>query len=330
MLSQDEIDNLLSTVSTGALSIEDIREQQPAEKEYKSYDFRRPNKFSKDHLRRLHTIHDNFARIISGFASAYLNANIQIHVDTIDQLTFEEFTRSVPTPTVLTVFSVKPLKGLAVLETNAYFMFPVIDLLLGGKGTMPEELRELTDIELAVIKKMNTKMLDHLRLVWRDVYEINPQVTSLETNPRLQQVISPNEIVALITFTVNIEDTYQGMLNLCFPYNVLEPVLSNLTSTRTYGMEIGEEDAQVVKQRLQHWVEMAEVDLSVVLGETEITVGEFLQLQVGDIIPLERRYNQDLDLLVEEELKYKVQAGILGRFLAVQVTGLVEAVDDNG
>lgn len=324
ILSQDEIDRLLNAFSSGEVTVEEIREtQQPGRN--KVYDFRRPNKFSKDQLKRLQTLHDNFARILSSYLSGYLRATVTVHVSSVDQYTFDEFMRSVPTPTVLTVFSLKPLQGVAVLETNAEFLFPIVDLLLGGQGVLPDKVRELTEIELALTRKFSGKVLESLRLAWHDVYHVEPLVESIETNPRMQRIVSPGDVVAVITFQTNVNDAAAGPINLCLPHSLLEPVLENLTTFRQYGLaaDSGDEDRKL----LTGWLDGADVRLSAVVGETTISVRDFLQLQQGDVIPLNRRYKQDLDLFIEDELKYKAQAGITGQFLAVQITGLAEAGD---
>ncbi|MBE0467731.1 MAG: flagellar motor switch protein FliM, partial [Candidatus Desulforudis sp.] len=223
ILSQGEIDAILSAVATGRVKAEDLRETE-AQAAYKPYDFRRPNKFSKDQLRTLQTLHEGYARILSNFLSGYLSANIVVRVASVDQFTFDDFVRSVPVPTVLTIFSLKPLKGMAVMETNPQFLFPIIDLLFGGPGEIPKRVRELTDIELSVIRKLTGKLLESFQLAWQDVYNVEPQIESMETNPRLHQIISPNEIVAVITLTTVVGGSARGLINICLPHIVLDPM----------------------------------------------------------------------------------------------------------
>lgn len=322
ILSQGEIDALLAALAAGRVKAEDLRESEP-QTAYKPYDFRRPNKFSKEQLRTLQTLHEGYARILSNFLSGYLRATIVVRVASVDQFTFDDFVRSVPIPTVLTIFSLKPLKGMAVMETNPQFLFPIIDLLFGGPGEMPKKVRELTDIELSVTRKLNAKLLEHFRLAWGDIYKVEPEIESIETNPRLHQIISPNEIVAVITLTTVVGGTARGLINICLPHIVLDPMLVHLSSYYRFVHSALQPDG-TESRRLAYWVEQIPVDLNVVVGESEITVQDLLNLQVGDVVPLNRRVNQDLDLYVNEQLKFKVQAGMLGRYLAVQVTSLVE------
>lgn len=323
ILTQGEIDALLSAMASGEVKPEEMLEVEESVS-YKLYDFRRPSKFSKEQLRTLQLLHDSYARILSSFLSGYLRSNIIVRVASVDQFTFDEFVRSVPTPTILTVFSLAPLKGMAVMETNPTFIFPVLDLLFGGPGENPKKIRELTDIEVAVVRKLSAKLLDNFKLAWQDIYNIEPEIESVETNPRLHQIISPNEIVAVITLTPVIGGAARGLINVCLPHIVLDPMLSQLSSFyRFMHSGLAATDGAEAKH-LQHWVEQTPVDISILAGENEITVQDLLQLQVGDVVPLTRRVNQDLDLFIDERLKFKVQAGTLGRYLALQVTSLVE------
>ncbi|MBW2037789.1 MAG: flagellar motor switch protein FliM [Deltaproteobacteria bacterium] len=327
ILSQAEIDKLLAALSSGSVTVEDLRETEK-QVGFKPYDFRRPNKFSKEQLRTLQMLHESFSRILSNFLSGYLRANIIVRVASVDQFTYEDFLRSVPSPTLLTAFSLKPLKGMAVMETNPHFLFPVIDLLFGGPGEAPMQVREFTDIELSVARKVNDKILVNLKLAWSDVFEVEPEIESIETNPRLHQIIGPNEIVAVVTFTTVVEGTARGLINLCLPHVVLDPIISQLSAHYRYAdSNAHREDAE--SKKLNYWLGLSEVDLAAVIGGTEITVREFLQLQPGDVLVLDRRYDEDLDLYVDDRLKFKVQAGASGRYLAVQISSLAEEVGED-
>lgn len=321
ILSQAEIDSLLSALSSGRVKVEDLKETK-RETGYKSYDFRRPNKFTKDHLRTLQTIHDNFARRLSSFLSGYLRSAVVIRVASVDQLTFDDFIRSVPSPTLLTVFTLKPLKGAAIMETNPQFVFPLLDLLFGGSGEMPKKVRDLTDIELSVIRKLNVKILENLGETWADIFPVTPEIESLETNPRLHQVVSVNEIVAVLTFTTVIGGTTRGLLNLCLPHLVLMPVLTQLSSHYRYANTASPSGTEEAKH-LEYWLLRAPVELKAVAGNASITISDFLQLQVGDVLPLNRKIEQDFDLYINDHLKFKIQPGTVGYNMAVQVTSLV-------
>jgi flagellar motor switch protein FliM len=318
ILSQAEIDALLTDISTGKAEVVPDFKEEEKKLHYKFYDFRSPDKFSKDQLRTLSTLHDNFARLLSSFLSAYLRYTCNVRVASVEQFTFDDFIRSVPTPTILNVFSAKPCKGLAIMETNPQFLFPVIDLMFGGSGEMPPQVRDLTEIEMSVVRQLNTQILSYLKLAWTDAFDITPQLEAVEANPRLYQVISPAEIVAVVTLTTVLGPT-RGLINFCFPYLLLEPVLSNMSKfySISQSIEVSEE-----VNNIRHWLEKAEVDLSVILGDAVIMVRDFLTLSEGDVLSLDKQINQELDMYVGDQLKFKVQAGYLKRNLAIQVNAL--------
>ncbi len=326
ILSQNEIDALLDALSTGEVKIQELQETQK-HIDYKLYDFRRPNKFSKEQLRTLQVLHGGFARLLSNFLTGYLRNDIQIEVVSVDQLTYEDFIRSIPSPTVLVLFSLNPLKGTAIAQLDPMFLFPMIDLFFGGTGEAPRSVRELTDIELSVVWKLSSKILDNLSLAWNDVVQVEPAIETVETNPHLHQFFSFNEIVALVTLSTQVGDATKGYINLCLPFPLLDPVVSQLTFKRRFGPQASEMDAQEIK-KLQYWLGFPTIELTVLAGQTKVTVNDFLQLQEGDVLLLDRRVDQDMDLYIGEQLKFKAQAGTLGNQLAVQVTALVEGDKD--
>ncbi|MDS1029557.1 flagellar motor switch protein FliM [Bacillota bacterium LX-D] len=324
VLSQSEIDMLLNALTSGDLSPDDLSNETEAGK-VKEYDFRRPNKFSKDQMRTLYLIYDNFARVAANFLSAYLRVNIQVKIASVEQLTYEDFVLSVPTPTLLTIFTMEPLPGSAILETNSGFIFPIIDLLFGGPGAMPAKLRELTDIESNVLKNLYKRLLENVNFVWSDIFEIQTNIQSTETNPQLSQIISPNETVVTVTLSTKINDN-QGLINFCLPFMLLEPVLPKLTA-RHWFTSIDEGEAEVYKQKIRHFLDRVELDLEAVYGQTKITVRDFLNLHVGDVITLDNQVGQDMNLLVGDLLKFKVQPGMTGKKLAVQITAFAKEAE---
>ncbi|MHB1125922.1 MAG: flagellar motor switch protein FliM [Bacillota bacterium] len=319
ILSQSEIDMLLNALATGELRADEVGKER-TRLGAKNYDFRRPNKFSKDQLRTLFLIHDNFARIVSNYLSAYLRSSIQMRIASVDQLTYEDFVNSIPSPTLMTFFSAQPLKGTAVMETNLGFIYPIIDLLFGGPGEVPVKLRELTEIELNVLRKLNGKILDNLANAWAELFEFTPSIEALETNPRFNQIISPNETVAIISFST-VAGKHEGMLNLCLPYITLEAVISKLTA-RYWLANQEKEQGEVLQKGIQHLLNHVPVDMTVTCGQAHVTIREFLQLNIGDVIRLDSIVGRDMGLYVEDKLKFKVQPGVTGRKFAVQVTAL--------
>lgn len=321
VLSQAEIDALLAALSSGEIKTEELGEEK-REPRAKKYDFRRPNKLSKEHLRTLYMIHENYGRLVGNFLSAYLRTNIRVRIASVEQMTYEDFIISLPTPTLLTLFSLEPLKGTAILETNLAFVFPIIDLLFGGRGEAPVKTRELTEIELHVLRRLYSRMLEQLNYVWADAYQVTSRLDSMETNPQFVQIVSPNEIVAVVTLATTIGQ-HEGLMNICLPYMLLEPVISHLSASHWFaGVGEAEERAEF-RESLTKIMIQVPVEMVAYCGRARIRVRDFLQLQAGDVITLDRSIKEDLDLHVDGRPKFKVQAGLVGKKRAVQITEVI-------
>ncbi|GFN24120.1 flagellar motor switch protein FliM [Thermanaeromonas sp. C210] len=321
VLSQAEIDALLAALSRGEIKAEELKEEKP-EVKAKKYDFRRPNKLSKEHLRTLYMIHENYGRLVGNFLSAYLRANIQVKIASVEQMTYEDFIVSLPTPTLLSLFTLEPLKGTALLETNLAFVFPIIDLLFGGRGETPVRSRELTEIELHVLRRLNSRILEHLSYVWADAYPVTPKLESVETNPQFVQIVSPNEIVAVVTLATTVGQN-DGLINICLPYMLLEPVISRLSATQWFAGTGEAEEGVGFREGLTKILLEVPVELIAYCGRARLKVRDFLQLQVGDVITLDRSIKDDLELYVDGYPKFRVQAGLVGNKRAVQIMEVV-------
>lgn len=330
ILSQEEIDALIASFTAPA-AVAREKEDVPHKKEpgqrkrIRVYDFRRPDKFSKDQLRTLQLVHENLGRAITTSFSAMFRSMVQVAVTSVDQLTFEEATQTMSNPTVVAVISLEPLKGKAILEINPSLAFPMIDRLLGGMGHMPSELRALTEIEQTVIERVIRGFLVNLREAWQNVVEFRPRLEGIETNPLLGQIVAPSEIVVMISFEVRVGEQ-QGMMNLCFPFIVIEPVLPRLSAQHWFTAQ--RESSLEALEALKRRVELARVPVTVRLGETKLTVREFLELEVGDVVRLETTTKDEMKVFVNERLKFYGRPGLVARRLAVQVTRIAGEGDD--
>ncbi|GCD09033.1 flagellar motor switch protein FliM [Clostridium tagluense] len=284
VLSQSEIDSLLSALSSGEIEPDQLPGEEEKHK-IKLYDFRSPQKFSKDHLRTLELIHDNYGRIISSHLSAQLRNNVKVKIETIEQITYEEFIHSIPNPTILTIFKMPPLNGSILFETNPQFSFQVIDILLGGVGNRKVKVKEFSDIDKNILKNVNAGLIANLKLAWEDVLEVEPEIEALETNPVLNQTLAPNEPVALITFSVEMNNNNSTFINICIPYLSIEKVLDKLV-VQYWFRENDEELVNDSRNKLKNRLNIVSVPVTGVLGSTNITVNEFLQLTEGDVITL--------------------------------------------
>jgi len=316
ILSQNEIDALLAALSTGQVKAEDIKRKE-SDRKIKPYDFKRPNKFSKEQLHTLSMIHENFARLLTTHLSAQLRTLVQINVFFVEQMTYNEFIISVTNPSLIAVVDFSPLEGAALIEMNPTIAFAIIDRLLGGTGEFKEKVREPTEIENSIIGKVFNKMTKILSDAWNDVAEIDITVEKLETNSQFVQLVSPNEAVALITFSAKVGNT-EGMLNICIPHIVLEPIISKL-STRIWLSTSKGEQSENIKNVIKEKINDAKSEIRAELGRTQITIKDFLNLAVGDVITLDKNIHDGIDIYVENKLKFSGTVGIYRKKLAVKV-----------
>lgn len=307
-VTPDDDLELLSVDSTDALR-----------KGYKLYNFRRPDKFSKEHLRALQDVHREFSRQLSLVLTAYLRMRIEIEVVSTDQLTYDEFIRSMPSPMTIGIFELNPLPGQILLGVSFEILSVIVDRMLGGLGLSETKQRELTDIEEALAKKVIERIVKNLESAWSNIVPVQGQVVGLDNNYQMVQVASTGEIVALITFEIQIAGKHFGLMSLCFPYPVLETVLANLSTQhifQTKGIIATTEERQKMIQKLN----TSNVELSVQFGSSDITLGEFLDLKEGDIIKLETKTTDDLIVKVNGEKKYFARPGTLNNKISVKIT----------
>ncbi len=199
----------------------------------KTYDFKRPDKFSKDQIRTIQMIHETFARLSATSLSAQLRTLCSLHVWCVDQLTFEEFIRSIPNPTTLSVINMDPLKGSAIMEINPSIAFSIIDRVFGGDGSPINTNRELTDIELSVMENIIVRILNNLRESWSTVIDLKPRLGNIETNPQFAQIVPPNDMVVLVGFDIKVGNV-ESKMNLLFPYITIEPIIHKLSAQYWY------------------------------------------------------------------------------------------------
>lgn len=325
VLSQSEIDALLSAISTGEMSADEIQKED-SKRKVKVYDFKRALRFSKDQIRSLTRIHENFARLLTTFFSAQLRTYVQINVASVDQIPFEEFVRSIPNITLINIFEVPPLDGNILMEINPNIAYSMLDRLMGGSGESFNNVDNLTEIEQKIMTNLFERSFDNLREAWESIAEIDPLLIELEVNPQFLQMISPNETVVVISLNTVIGET-TGMINICIPHVVLEPIIQNLSVQ--YWMQSNTKEAtREQKEMLEKRVKQSELPVIAELGTTEITIEDFLFLNVGDVIQLDQKIDEPLILKVGEIPKFTVQPGKLNKKMAVQIIDELKGGDD--
>jgi len=321
ILSQSEIDALLAALTSGEMNVEELKKDEE-QKKIKTYDFKRALRFSKDQIRSLTRIHENFARLLTTYLSAQLRTYVQINVASVDQLPYDEFIRSIPKITILNVFSASPLEGRMVLEINPNITYAILERLMGGRGTSIQKGGSLTEIESIILEKVISYILKNFQEAWKNIMEIQPKLDVLEINPQFIQIVSPNETVAVISFNTKIGEA-TGMINLCLPHVVLEPVMLKLSAHYWLSQQKkvkSHEDYNIIENKIKN----AKVPIIVELGHANITMQELINLSENDIITLEKRSNEPLLMKIGYIPKFTVVPGLVRGKIAVQINNVLE------
>lgn len=326
VLSQSEIDALLAALSSGEMDAEELKKED-TQRKIRAYDFKRAVRFSKDHIRSLTRIHENFARFLTTYFSAQLRTFVQISVVQVEQLPYDEFIRSIPKMTILNIFEAEPLEGRMVLEVHPNVAYAMVDRLLGGVGVAPSKIASLTEIETIIMERIFSRAFESLQEAWKTVIDLSPRMEALETNPQFMQIVSPNETIALISLSTKIGDT-TGMINLCIPHVVIEPIMPKL-SVHHWFVSQKKSRAPEEIEALQTRVSKAQLPIVAELGESQLSIREFLGLTVGDVVSLNKPVGEGLSIMVGDKLKYIGSPGTLKDRVAVQIDEIVsEGVEE--
>ena len=319
VLSQNEIDNLLQALSSGELDAEEIKDSD--EKQIKNYDFARPAKFSKEHLRTLEIIFEHYGRLLSTNLPVYLRKAIQVEVMNSEAVSYSEFSNALSNPVLLGIINFAPLKGNIILEIASNLGYAMVDRMLGGEGEPLEKTREFSEIELLIIERILTVCVNLLHEPWENVVDIHPRLERIETNSQFAQIISPSEMIAIVTINIKIGDV-EGLMNVCLPYLTLEDIMDKL-NTKYWYSTMQDKDEQQYVDAIETLISQAPIPMKAVLGNSTISVSDFSGLQVGDIIRLDTKVNQELDVFVGNIKKFTALPGSSGDKYAVRITSVI-------
>jgi flagellar motor switch protein FliM len=340
VLTQAEINQLISdlshTASTGKLGDADKSEERGTDKarekisshKIKTYDFRIPEKFSRYHIHAAHAINDIFARLASTALSVYLKAKVDVEVASVDQMTYEEYSKSIVVSSVNTVFSLEPLIGSSIIQFNLSVIFTAIDKLLGGPGWSLTKESELTDLERSLIEGLIMKVLSVFKESWSNVIEITPKIEIIECNPMfLPRIASPKETVLLGTFEIRISES-SGIMSVCIPYGVIEPILSRFSSSDLWASKdrLPMDDGSFsIRRKL---LETLPIPAIVELGSSEISLNDLLSLQHGNVICLNKGVYDELEVKLMGVSKFLARPGVMGENMGIQITSTIEEVKE--
>lgn len=319
VLSQDEIDNLLKALSSGELDVEEMKGTD--EKQVKNYDFARPSKFSKEHLRTLEIIFEHFGRHLATNLPAYLRKSVNVDIVNSEVVIYSEFSNALSNPVLLGVVSMKPLAGNMVMEMASNLGFAIVDRLLGGTGTALDKERDFSEIELTIIERIFSICVNLLKEPWENVIKVTPRLERIETNSQFAQIISPTETIAIITINLKIGDV-EGLMNVCLPYTLLEPVMDKL-NTKFWFSNMQEKDPTMYGEVIENVISKTKVPIKAILGESKVNVSDFVNLQIGDIIKIDKKVDQELDVYVGNIKKFNALPGYFEDKYAVRITDVI-------
>jgi flagellar motor switch protein FliM len=327
VLDQSEVDALLAAVDTGQVqqdaSPQVFGSRGPAQSDVQLYDFKRPERVSKDQMRALEALHEGFGRNFGAALSGYLRTIIEVSVAHIEQLTYSEFIHSLPNPTCFNLLKSEQLDGQLCLEISPLIIYPIIDRLLGGSNAdlfIPQ--RPLTQIEQRLVQRITDRATHHLSEAWTNLTPVTFAVHDFESNPQLVQIVPPNETVVVVGFELKMGNR-AGTMSLCIPYNVIEPIMGVLAAQNwfSYQRKGGQEDHL---RRLTKNVNGAPVEVRAFLAQTSMKLDDLLSLQIGDVITTEKPCERDVLIQVEGKNKFLAQIGQYRGSKAVRITRAVQ------
>lgn len=319
-LSQAEIDSLLNALSTGEINPDELGEND--ERSVKNYDFARPSKFSKDHLRTLEIIFENYGRLLSTNLPAYLRKNVQVEVMNAEANTYSEFSNALSNPVLLGVVNFNPLEGNLIIELADNIGFAIVDRMLGGTGIPLDKSREFTEIELVILERIIEICTNLLVDPWESVVSAEPRLERIETNSQFAQFISPSEMTAIVTMNVKIGDV-EGLMNICIPFSCVEPVIDKL-NTKYWYSAMKDDTSGTYRDAIEDIIDFAKIPIRAMLGRSSISVNDFANIQVGDIIKLDTKVDDELDVYVGNIQKFTALPGSSSDSYAVRVTSVIK------
>ncbi|MDD2448481.1 MAG: flagellar motor switch protein FliM [Sulfurimonas sp.] len=327
ILSQEEIDALLDVVDDEGDDVLDDTSSSSFthNQQVTLYDFKRPNRVSKEQLRAFRGVHDKMARSLASQISSIMRSIVEIQLHSVDQMTYGEFLMSLPSPTSFNVFSIKPLEGSGIIEINPSIAFPMLDRLLGGKGEPFDANREFSDIELSLFETILRVMMSTLKEAWGPVMEVFPAIESKESSPNVVQIVAQNEIVVMVVMEIIIGHS-SGMMNICYPVIALEPVLPKLASRDLMLNETSSKKSR--NTELQVLLGGAKVNVEANLGDAELTMRDVLDLQVGDVVRLSSPADDVVTVSIDGKDRFRGEIGLRRFRKSIQVTQMIDTEKD--
>ena len=321
VLSQNEIDQLLSGINSGEIKEDQLGDYKKSNEIFE-YDFRRPNRVSKDQLKTIRTLHENFSEVFGFYLASKLQTMATIDLIAVDQLRYSEYVLSISNPSCIFIFDIIETEGRAVLELTPELVLVIVERLLGGSGVKVKSTRSITTIEQRMIKPLMASALKNLSTSWNPIQTLNFNMSGFESNPDFVQIAPASEIVIVVSFEIKIgEDSF--LMNLCYPSFALEEVIARL-NVQFYSSMQTAKDKHKVKQTISSHLEKTMLDIRVLLGKSEITIDDLMKLENGDVLVMDSSVEEELPIIIKDRVKFRGRPGTFDGNMAVKVSNPVE------
>ncbi len=321
VLSQSEIDSLLAGIGKEPTAASPAGQQQPKEevRDIQGFDFRRPNRVSKNQLRIFQAVHETFAELFGFYLASKLQAQVAITVSSVDQLFYSEYQLSIGSPTCLYVFDMDPSEGRGVLELSPMLVFAIVERLLGGGGSeATSKIRAVTEIEKSLVKGTIEKALQDLQGAWKSISNLKFKLDRFESEADFLQIAPASEIVLVVSFDVQIAGG-SYLMNLCFPTFSLEEIIQRLNLQHVAPMVSGDGNQRSKSRAAVRSISTTELPVSVMLGKANITLRDLMELQLGDVIILDSRKDSLHPVRIASRTKFFAKAGTHDGHKAIKI-----------
>jgi flagellar motor switch protein FliM len=325
-LSQWEIDALLNSIgnddsTAGGAGAAVGLLPSLGERSIKLYDFRRPDRFSKEHIRAIQNIHETYARVTASSLSSYLRSATTVSLSSIEQVVYDEYVHQLANPTLVNLVELQPLSGRIVVEMNMNLGLAMLDRMMGGAGQVNARRNELTDIEMSLLRSLGGTISAGLKDGWTAVADLQPALVETVLNADLVQAALPGDIAALLLFEIHTLGL-SGTISICVPHPVIEPLMDRLNTQAWFSTSSRKSGSEDDRLRISDGIRGARLPIAVELGSTSITVGELLDIRAGDVLRLDRGVEGELPILAGKRARFVGRPGTLGGNRAIQVTGV--------
>jgi len=294
----------------------------------REYDFRTANRFPKEQMRTFHVVFETFSQLFSNRLSSVLRVSCECEILSIEECSYSEFNNSLPMPVILAIMDSPPLFGSLVIQMSPELAYMLISRLFGG-GSSGENMKQFTEIELALIERVLRQAVGVFDEAWDKVIALTTQIDRIETSSQFAQVSAPNEPVAVIILNITMGEE-AGLMSICIPHTAIEPVAQQLNTRMWYSGGVrddhrSEERAAILQSKLLN----TPIPLTAFFDQTPATVSDIVNLQIGDVIKLDHPVNLPLTVKVHHIPKFRATIGTSGQRYALQIVDIIKEESQN-